>query len=288
MRKERSMLDARTEEQRDQQKRVQNFGGGEDFLDKYFKFECMNLALEAVADVTELLSGEHESDSEAVGMDTQTREKVSQAILKSLEGKLATESVPEDMATEIITAVESVGSEEGEVEELTPWDIINNIACESVGIGEGKPTADQKEDYRNVLSQMTHAFGYLSGNEKVAEMALESVNSEDDDQLARVMSTLNDEITIKGVDDHEIALEYVMDAPIICDLDEDGDIAIEKVQIKFVGGKKKKVKKRLKKIRGAALANLKKSGRKAGKLKKSAATKKLMVKSLKKRKKAGY
>ncbi|MCK5611238.1 hypothetical protein KAR91_55725 [Candidatus Pacearchaeota archaeon] len=272
----------RNRNQSDQQTRVQNFGAGEEFLDRYLKYEAIHLALEAVDEII----ASQQSGEEAQGMSEEDKTRITQALSKSLEGKVAVESVNEDLVNQIIVDVQ------GEVEKPekpNAWDIVQSIACEAVGINEDteKPTQEQMDDYRNVLSQMTHAFGWLSDSEKGAELAFESVDEENGDQLLRTCTFINDQLTHNGVDDDDIAIEYAMNAPIVGDADENGDIAVEKVQIKFVGGKKTVVKKRKKKIKGAALAAMKRAGRIAGKKPKSAATRKLIAKSLRKRHKAG-
>lgn len=282
MKKNQSLFEPRNDEQLEQQQRVQNFGAGEDFLDRYLKYEAIHLALEAVDEVI----ASHQSGEETHGMSQDDKDRITQALSKSLEGKVAVESVNEDLINQIIVDVQ------GEVEKSekpNAWDIVQSIACEAVGIDEDteKPTQDQLGDYRNILSQMTHALGWLSDSEKGAELAFESVDEENGDQLLRTCTFINDQLTHNGIDDDDVAIEYVLNAPIVGDDDENGDIAVEKVQIKFVGGKKTLVKKRKKKIRGAALAAMKRSGRISGKKPKSAATKKLIAKSLKKRFKAG-
>lgn len=292
MKNENSLLTRRGDsEQRERQATIQNFGAGEDFLDKYFKFEAFNLALEAV---DEILALQNEADPEPMEISAESKELIGQAVSKILGEDVAVESVDEktkemtDALTGALTA--EMVAIEGVVEKLTPWGVIESIACEAVGIdldSEEKPTQDQLDDYRNVVSQMTHALGYLAGTEQGSELAFESVDGEDSDQLLRTCNFINDQLTHHGKDDDVIALEYVIDAPTVADSDENGEIAIEKVQIKFVGGKKVKVKKRKRKIRGAALAKMKKAGRRSGKLKKSVATRKLMAKSMKKRKAAG-
>lgn len=282
-RNQNSLFEPRNDEQREQQQRVQNYGAGEDFLDKYFKYEIINLALEAVDEII----ASHQSGEEDLGISQEDKDKLTQAVSKILvDGKIAVESVNDELINQIIVGVQG---EEEKIEKPTAWEIIERIACEAVGIDEDteKPTQDQLDDYRNVLSQMTHALECLAGTEKGAELAFESVNGEDSEQLLRTCTFIQDQLNHHGMDDDDIALEYVLDAPTVADKDEDGEIAIEKIQIKFVGGKKTRVKKRKKKIRGAALARMKKAGRKAGKKPKSAATKRLIAKSLKKRAKAG-
>ncbi len=200
-----------------------------------------------------------------------------------------------DMALEAVNLInqlpyleykEPAEGEEPE-EKVTPWDVIDLLACESVGIDdETEMTPELLEDYNMVLSQMTHALGSLSGAETGRETAVESVNSEDNDRLAKMCIHIEEQLNYHGETDEELAIEYVLDAPVVlCDYDGE-EVAVESIK-KVMRDGKKFLKDTKNKLRGARKAMAKKLGRKLGRLKKSAAQIKKQKRSFKKGQKAG-
>lgn len=171
-------------------------------------------------------------------------------------------------------------------EKTMPYDVLHSIAAESVGIEDDTEITPELTDaYNMVLSQITHALGFLAGGKEGAEAALESVLDENDEQLSKVCLIVDEQLNFRGKDDDELAIEYILDAPVIFGEAEGEEIAVEKVKKVIRGGKKVLIKK--KKLRGAELAMRKKLGRKLGKKPRKASAVKKAARSRKKGAKMG-
>ena len=208
-------------------------------------------------------------------------------------------SFKDDIIDLALIAVESINGlpyleyedpEEGKEPEprIEPYDVLDFLACESIGIDdETEWTPELMENYNMVLSQLTHALGYLAGGEKShQETAFESVQNEDNDRLAKTCVHINEQLNYRGIDDEEVATEYVLDAPVIYGEEEGEEIAVEAIK-KLIRGGKKVLKSTKKKLRGAELALRKKLGRKLGKMKMKTGAKKKALKSKKLGKRMG-